>query len=85
MKLRWQKSSQNKTLTGTLGGLSEATGLDYAWLRLIVVVVTVLTKGLTVPAYLLAVLLVPPRRPFFLRTRRRPPIRFMARRFLVDV
>ena len=59
MKLSLRKSSYQRTLTGTLGGLSEYFGIDYAWARVIFVILVLLTEGWLILLYLFLVLIIP--------------------------
>lgn len=45
---------------GVLAGLGQFFGIDPLWLRLATVILTFVLQGLTIPAYILLWILVPP-------------------------
>jgi len=66
-----KKSNINKTLTGTLGGISEYLDFDYTWSRIIFCLVLLLTKGLAAFLYLLLVLIIPKEKLSMVRVSKR--------------
>jgi phage shock protein PspC (stress-responsive transcriptional regulator) len=57
--MKLAKSKHKKTFTGTLGGLSDATGLDYGWTRVLFILVCLLTKGWCAVAYPILLIIMP--------------------------
>lgn len=53
------KSSYYKTLTGTLGGVAEHYGIDYAWLKLSFGILALIAGIWAVAAYLILFLIMP--------------------------
>lgn len=53
------KSSYYKTLTGTLGGVAEHYGIDYAWLKLSFGILALIVGIWAVAAYLVLFLIMP--------------------------
>ncbi|WP_125587703.1 PspC domain-containing protein [Companilactobacillus jidongensis] len=62
MKNSFTRSSTNRMLAGVCGGLGEHFGVDSTWIRLGLVFITPFTYFLTIPAYIIAVYLMPEKR-----------------------
>lgn len=58
-----KRSRTNRMIAGVCGGIGEYFEIDPTVVRLVWVVVTVLTSGIGILAYLLAVLVVPEEAP----------------------
>ncbi|MDQ0497152.1 MULTISPECIES: PspC domain-containing protein [Paenibacillus] len=63
---RIYRSSRDRVLTGVCGGLSDATGMDSTWIRILVVISFFITAGTTFMIYVIAALVISkePRSPF---------------------
>ncbi|MDU8672926.1 PspC domain-containing protein [Paenibacillus polymyxa] len=63
---RIYRSSRDRVLTGVCGGLSDATGMDSTWIRILVVISFFITAGTTFMIYVIAALVISkePRSPY---------------------
>ncbi|QYK69271.1 MULTISPECIES: PspC domain-containing protein [Paenibacillus] len=63
---RIYRSSRDRVITGVCGGLSDATGMDSTWIRILVVISFFITAGTTFMIYVIAALVISkePRSPF---------------------
>jgi phage shock protein C len=63
---RIYRSNRDRVLTGVCGGLSDATGMDSTWIRILVVISFFITAGTTFMIYVIAALVISkePRSPF---------------------
>lgn len=59
MKKRLMKSTENKVLTGTLGGIAEYIGIDPTIARVIFVFATLIFEGAPIPLYILLAIIMP--------------------------
>lgn len=59
---RLYRSKKNRIIAGICGGIGEYTGVDPVIIRLIWIVVTLITLGVGILAYLIAWLVIPERR-----------------------
>lgn len=53
------RSEDDKMLAGVLGGVARHLGFNVTWLRLLYVVLTFMSAGLAVLAYLAAAVIIP--------------------------
>ena len=53
------RSEDDKMVAGVLGGVARHLGFNVTWLRLLYVVVTFMSAGLAVLAYLAAAVIIP--------------------------
>ncbi|MGW8959130.1 PspC domain-containing protein [Paenibacillus sp. NPDC055715] len=63
---RIYRSNRDRVLTGVCGGLSDATGMDSTWIRILVVISFFITAGTTFMIYVIAALVISkePRSPY---------------------
>ena len=59
MRKRLQKSIHKRTVTGVVGGLADYFGLDYAWAKVIFVILVLLTEGWLMLGYAILALIMP--------------------------
>jgi phage shock protein C len=55
------RDKQNSKLMGVCAGIADYTGVSVRWVRLGAVVLTLVTQGMTIPAYFLAGIFLPKR------------------------
>lgn len=55
---RIYRSNRDRVITGVCGGLSDATGMDSTWIRILVVISFFITAGTTFMIYVLAALVI---------------------------
>lgn len=55
---RIYRSSRDRVITGVCGGLSDATGMDSTWIRILVVISFFITAGTTFMIYVIAALVI---------------------------
>ncbi|MCC3378532.1 PspC domain-containing protein [Paenibacillus farraposensis] len=55
---RIYRSNRDRVLTGVCGGLSDATGMDSTWIRILVVISFFITAGTTFMIYVIAALVI---------------------------
>lgn len=56
---RLYRSTRDKVMTGLAGGLSETLGIDSTLFRILVLVSIPFTGGMTIPAYIVAAIIIP--------------------------
>lgn len=65
MTAKLRKSTNRKTITGTIGGISEYAEIDYTWLRISFVLLALVTKGWAILGYIVLSLLIPENKKSF--------------------